>query len=530
MKNTWLMLPGWILMVVLAVLLGRAMMPVTPALTHDTATYLNTAMNLASTGRLQMDMTLTTDQQATRRFCAYMPGYPMFLSGLFLLGIPEEAALYGLSLAGLILMSLLGSAIVWQLSRSLLGTIFTGASLLIFQPLLNTLTYALTETLYIPATLGLILAVVFYVRARRPRRIVWVVLALLMMAVTMLRLVGGMLVAIVGGVLVVRSLISKDWRRAAGEFALTAVSQIPAFIVLGVNYQETGRFYCATNSAGWNIERTTTGYLARLLFDQFKPDLSLGLGFRSLAEGMPTWVLLLATMIILLIGAVILWSIRKQLWQAGRDLFHWPVLVITLYVVFYLGFFFVLGNSWARWDFPRYFVPSYPFIFILLGVALTALFRRLKSWPLRVLLALGLVAILVAYTQVSLSAVANAQAGRGIETAEVRDHPVMDYVRRYLRDSDLLFTTRESTLWYYFRRPVRRVQFLDQTTCQQLPLPMAGGRTMFILFPDGNYFADPVSAENETWFRNWISACGTVVDHQILKDAAVYLVEPLPNP
>ncbi|TLN16737.1 hypothetical protein FDZ74_07850, partial [bacterium] len=167
-NNLWLLGIGLVLLAALAVVMGQAMMPVTPALTHDTATYVNAAENLVSNGHLQIDMTLTTDLQASRRFCAYMPGYPVFLSGLLRLGIPESAALYGLSIAGLALTALLSALLVWMLAHSLPAALLTGAAMLIFQPLLNTLTYALTETLYIPATLGLILAAVFYVRSELP--------------------------------------------------------------------------------------------------------------------------------------------------------------------------------------------------------------------------------------------------------------------------------------------------------------------------------------------------------------------------
>ncbi|HWQ03796.1 MAG TPA: hypothetical protein VN452_00410 [Longilinea sp.] len=529
-SNPWFMIIGLILLILLAVGLGRAMMPVTPALTHDTATYLNAAENLASNGRLQIDMTLTTDQAAARRFCAYMPGYPIFLSGLLRLGISEEAALYGLSLVGLALTAILSAVLVWILAHSLPAALLTGGALLIFQPLLNVLTYALTETLYIPATLGLILVVVYYVRSDRPGWKVLIALVLLMAAATMLRLVGGMLVAIAGGVLVLRSLLAKRPRRALAEVGLTALSQIPAFVALGANYLETGRFYCATNSAGWDIERTTRGWLARLLFEQFKPDLSLGLGFRSFAENMPIVILIAAAALIALIVLLYVWRNRPQFISAFRDLVNWPVLAMLVYLVLYFGFFFALGNSWAQWDFPRYFVPAYPFIIVLLGLALTALFRRLKSRLVRVLIGLVLAGILLAYIQTSLSVVAAAPLGRGFETAAVRDHPVMAYLRQNLRDSDLLFSTRESTLWYYFRRPVRRAQFLNQVTCQQLQQPPIGARSIFVLFPEGNYAGDPVSAENENWFRSWIAPCGTVTDHQVFKDTAFYIVEPLQKP
>lgn len=529
-SNPLFIIIGLVLLVLLAVVLGRAMMPVTPALTHDTATYLNAAENLVSTGRLQIDMTLTTDQQSARRFCAYMPGYPIFLSGLLRLGLSEEAALYGLSLAGLALTALLSAALVWKLAHSLPAALLTGAALLIFQPLLNVLTYALTETLYIPVTLGLILTLAFYVRSERPGWKVATGLVVLMAAVTMLRLVGGMLVAIVGSILVLRSLLARRPRRALAEVGLTALSQIPAFVALGANYVETGRFYCATNSAGWEIERTTRGLLARMLFQQFKPDLSLGLGFRRLAENLPSLVLIAAAALIAIILLIYVWRNRGQFVAAIRDLVNWPVLAILVYVVLYFGFFFALGNSWALWDFPRYFVPAYPFIFVLAGLVVTALLRRLKSRLVRGLMSLVLAGILLAYTQTSLSAIAAAPLGRGFETAAVRDHPVMAYLRQNLRDSDLLFSTRESTLWYYFRRPVRRAQFLDQVTCQQLQQPPKGGRSIFVLFPEGNYAGDPVSAENESWFRGWIAPCGTVTDHQVFKDTAFYIVEPLQKP
>jgi len=529
-RNLLFWLVGGIVLCVLAIWMGSAMMPFTPAVTHDTATYVNAAENLAANGRLQIDMTLTADQEAARRFCAYMPGYPIFLSGLLRLGVSEAAALYGLSLAGLALTALLSAALVWALAHSLPAALLTGAVMILFQPLLNTLTYALTETLYIPATLGLVLAAVVYLRSARPGWKIIIALVLLMAAVSMVRLVGGMLVAIVGGVLVLRSLLAKRWRRAWGEVGLTALSQVPAFIALGANYVQTGRFYCATNSAGWNIERTTPGMLARLLFDQFKPDLSLGLGFRSMAENLPTVVLLAAAALIVLIALIYVWRSRKQFLSAGRDLMNWPILIIVLYVLLYFGFFFVLGNSWARWDFPRYFVPGYPFVFVLAALILTTLLRRLKSLLVRGLIWLALAGMLLAYTQASLRAINLASLGRGIETAEVRDHPAMAYVQKNLQDSDLLFSTRESTLWYYFRRPVIRAQFLDQVTCQQLRIPPAGGRSLFVLFPEGNYTGDPASAENEKWFRDWVAPCGTVVDHQVLQDTAVYIVEPLPKP
>jgi len=529
-RNLFFWLAGTLLLCVLAIWLGSAMMPVTPAVTHDTATYINAAENLKEKGRLQIDMTLPTDPSSSRRFCAYMPGYPIFLSGLLRLGVSEAAALYGLSLAGLALTALLSAALVWALAHSLPAALLTGAAVVLFQPLLNTLTYALTETLYIPATLGLVLAAVVYLRSARPGWKTIAALVLLMAAVTMVRLVGGMLVAIVGGVLVLRSLLAKRWRRAWSEVGLTALSQVPAFIALGANYVQTGRFYCATNSAGWNIERTTPGMLARLLFDQFKPDLSLGLGFRRLAESLPTIALLAAAAVIALLALIYVWRSRRQFLAAGRDLANWPVLIILVYVLLYFGFFFALGNSWARWDFPRYFVPGYPFIFVLAALILAALLRRLKSLPVRGLIWLALAGMLAAYTQASLRAIDLASPGRGIETADVRGHPAMAYVQKNLQDSDLLFSTRESTLWYYFRRPVIRAQFLDQVTCQQLRTPPAGGRSLFVLFPEGNYTGDPASAENEKWFRDWVAPCGTVVDHQVLQDTAVYIVEPLSKP
>lgn len=526
--KSWILTTGLLLLAMLAFGLGRAMMPVTPALTHDTATYLNAAGNLAASGRLQIDMTLTTDRQPTRRFCAYMPGYPLFLSGLLRLGVSEAAALYGLSLAGLAATALLSAALVWTLAHSLPAALLTGAALLIFQPLLNTLTYALTETLYIPVTLGLALAIVFYVRSERPGWKAQVALVLLMAAVTLLRLVGAMLAAIAGGVLVLRSLSGKHWRRAAAEVGLTALSQTPALVALAANYIETGRFYCATNSAGWQVERTTPGWLARLLVNQFKPDLSLGLGVRRFVEQLPWVVVILAVTLLALLVAIYAWRNRSRLGAAGRDLLQWPVLAMLLYVLIYFGFFFVQGNAWARWDFPRYFVPAYPFIFILPGLALTALLRRLNHWPVRLLAALALAAVLLAYAQASLQAIAAAPLGRGMERPQVRDHPALAYVRQNVRSSDLLFSTRESTLWYYLRRPVRRVQLLQELTCRQLQPPPAGARSIFVLFPEADYAGDPISAENQRWFRAWIAPCGVVVDQRILMDTAVYTVEPLP--
>ncbi|GAP13460.1 hypothetical protein LARV_01214 [Longilinea arvoryzae] len=523
--NPWLLAIGLILLSILALILGRAMMPVTPALTHDSAAYLNAAENLASSGQLRIDMTLTTAQESSRRLCAYMPGYAVFLSGLLRLGISESAALYGLTLAGLILMGLMVAVLVRELTHSLFLAIAAGAILLIFQPLLDTMTYALTETLYIPVSLALIWVISRYVRSARPEIGVIILLVASMAALSLLRIVGAMLVAVAGGVLVLRSLLNRRWRRAAGEVGLTALSQIPAAAVLLANYQQTGRIYCATNSAGWNIERTTRGLLAQLLLGQFKPDLSLGLGLRGFVEALPGIAIGIVLVILALALVYLAWRARKQLGQAGRDLATWPVLVMVLYLAVYYGFFFVFGNTWARWDFPRYFVPGYPFILILGLLVLDALFRRLPYWPVRVALLLGLAGVVFAYAQTSLRQIPVAAAGRGIEAAEVGDQPVMAYLRQNLKESDLLFSTREPTLWYYFRRPVRRVMGLTEISCRQLQAPPAGGRSLFVLFPEGNYPGDPASAEDESWFRGWIESCGRVADHQVFGDSAVYIIE-----
>lgn len=524
-SNLWLMSIGLILVIILALLLGRAMMPVTPALTHDSAAYLNAAENLASSGRLRIDMTLTTDQASSRRLCAYMPGYAAFLSVLLRLGISESAALYGLTLAGLALMGVLAAALVWELTHSALTALAAGVLLLVFHPLLDTMTYALTETLYIPVSLGLIWAVARYVRSPRPGVGLIALLVAAMAALSLLRIVGAMLVAAAGGVLVLRSLRGRHWKRAAAEVGLTALSQLPTAALLLANYQQTGRIYCATNSAGWNIERTTRGLLAQLLAGQFKPDLSLGWGLRGFFESLPGAVIGIGLIVLVAALLFLAWRARKPLGQAGRDLATWPVLVMTLYLLVYYGFFFVFGNTWARWDFPRYFVPGYPFILILGMLVFDALFRRLSFWPVRAVLLLGLAGVIFAYAQTSLRQIPSAAAGRGIEAAEVRSQPVMAYLRRNLQDSDLLFSTREPTLWYYFRRPVRRVMGLADISCRQLQAPPAGGRSLFVLFPEGNYAGDPASPENQSWFRDWIQACGRVADQQVFGETAVYIIE-----
>ncbi len=523
--NPGLLAIGLILLSILALTLGRAMMPVTPALTHDSAAYLNAAENLASSGQLRIDMTLTTAQESSRRLCAYMPGYAGVLSGLLRLGMSESAALYGLTLTGLALMGLMAAVLVWELTHNAFTAVIAGAILLVFQPLLDTMTYALTETLYIPVSLALIWAVARYVRSPRPGVGLVGLLVAAMAALSLLRIVGAMLVAAAGGALVLRSLLSRRWKRAGGEIGLTALSQIPTAAVLLANYQQTGRIYCATNSAGWNIERTTRGLLARLLLGQFKPDLSLGLGLRGFVEALPGILIAIALAVLILALLFLAWRARKQLKQAGRDLATWPALVMALYLVVYYGFFFVFGNTWARWDFPRYFVPGYPFILILGVLLFDALFRRLPRWPVRAALLLGLAGLVFAYSQTSLRQIPLAAAGRGIEAVEVRSQPVMAFLRQNLKESDLLFSTREPTLWYYFRRPVRRVMGLSEIPCRQLQAPPAGGRSLFVLFPEGNYPGDPASAENESWFRSWVQSCGRVADHEVFGDTAVYVIE-----
>lgn len=523
--KTLVFLAGCFLIGGFTLFLGQTIISVYPAITHDTSVYLNAAYNLAQGKGLQIDMTLTTMQESSRHYCDYMPGFPAFLSMFLRLGIPEGILLKGIILTGILTMVYLGIWLMWEWSHRLFPSLVTGVLLLLFPPLINFMTYALTESLYLPLTVGLFLGLTIYFQKKSPSLKDFLLLFILMAAIPLIRIVGLLLVGIAGSVMLIRSLSQQERKRAMMEMVVVLTSQIPTLLVLTENYLKTGRFYCATNSAGWEIERTTRGYLVQLLLEQFKPDLSLGLGFRRAFSALPSEIVIGLVILGLIVGGIIIWKTRSRIRKSFESWASPSVITVIFYLAGYIGFLFFFGNSWAMWDFPRYFLPAYPFILLLVVFLVDSFLQSWKHFIPQGLLYLSLVLLVVAYGQMTFMKLPEMITGRGIESAPIKNHPVLTYLQRNLQPSDLLLSTREPTLWYYLRRPVRRVQRIENLSCKDLQKPPPNGRMFFVLFPEGNYKGEPTSPENEAWFRNWISPCGTIIEHQNFNETAVYVVD-----
>lgn len=523
-SRTMVLLVGVTLIGVLTLFLGNAVISVSPALTHDSSMYLNAAYNLAQGNGLRVDMTLTTMEEMSRRYCDYMPGFPAFLSLFLWMGVPEGLLLKGVILAGLLSMVGLGIWLMWEWTHRTLPSLVAGVLLILFPPLLNFMTYALTESLYLPLTIALILTLTLYLRASQPSLKLLILLSILMTAISLTRIVGLLLIGIVGAVVVIRSLIRKEWKQAFLETSAILLSQIPTLLVFVENYFQTGRFYCATNSAGWEIERTTRGYLATLLINQFKPDLSLGLGIRRAFSTIPPEILLGMGFIVLLAAGFVIWKTRKQVLAGFREWISLPVITVLLYLAGYFGFLFLFGNSWAMWDFPRYFIPGYPFLLLILVLFFNSAEQSWNHMVSKGIIYLAILFLVISYGQMTYKKLPEMITGRGIESEPVKNHPVLSYLQQNLQPSDLLLSTREPTLWYYLRRPVRRVERIEKISCESLQKPTPGGRMVFVLFPEGNYKGEPTSPENEAWFRNWIAPCGIISEHQNFNETAVYVI------
>ncbi|TLN00106.1 hypothetical protein FDZ74_17080, partial [bacterium] len=307
----WLYLIGIIFLVAVALGEGWYAVAESPALTHDSSVYLNVAENLSASGRLVLDMTPATSTQTSRWLCSFMPAYPVALSGLLLLGVPAGSVLSVMTLIGLALYGALLFALAWRLTGNLVVSLVAGLAALLLPAVFDAMTYALTETLYLPVSLAAFLLLDYYFERRKKRYLV--ALAVMLALGTLLRLVGGLLMVAIGAVIVLRSLSQRNVRQAVGEGIAMGLSQAPAAFMLVANYLQTGRFYCATNSAGWFVDRTNPALLAKVLLQQFKPDINLGLGLKSMAAALPTLVWVALALVILALGLFYLWRQRGNI-------------------------------------------------------------------------------------------------------------------------------------------------------------------------------------------------------------------------
>lgn len=496
-----------------------------PALTHDTSVYINVAQNLSRFGRLEMNTALTTSNETSRRMCMYMPGYPATIAVLFWLGVSESIAIPGLTLLGFIANVALSFLLIFRLTRHIwLSSIFS-LIIIAWKPIFNYMTYALTESLFIPVSLAVLLIMIDLLKSKRYKITNLVVLSVLLAYLIQIRILGLVLVACVGLTFFLKAFVSHQWKEFLKICAAIGLSMVPMVLVLLENYRVSGSFYCATNSAGWDIPRSSAGWLANTLVADFIPDLNLGLGFRRLANMLPWQVW--AVLAILLVGASLwaTWKQRTKLWQAVKSFLSWPIFTIILFIIVYLGLFFIQPNIWAQWDFPRYFLPVYPLILIVIFTAAAVIMSQFRSMIVRIVL-LVMAAIYLVSTWQTLNAYFPViKAGRGIESQEILHHPAIGWLKNNYQENDQIFSTRETTIWYYLRLPARRFMGMNELTCSQLPSPVGTGRSLFVIFPESNYQGNPIDPQNMAFLKSWLEPCGKIIDQQILNDAAVYILE-----
>ncbi len=528
-----------------ALALGIASMPGSPAITHDTANYLSAATNLVQTGKFVYSVPDTLSQQAFETKSAYMPGYQIAIAGLLALGLPQTVALYGLTLAGLLALTVLNLGLGWRLSRSVWGGGVVAGLALAMPPILDVMTHALTETLFIPFTVAALFFAAWYLQdsdgpALTRRHYVLLGLTAFAMAWSpMSRAFGlGLLPAICGPMLL-RSLLRRRYRRMPVEAAVGVVAVIPTLINMVTSYVMNGCAYCGVtpNRVDLSEVAVTRVWVAKLMLSNFVPELHLNFGLRGVLQS----TLAVAVVAGVFIAALGLagWVVRR--YWAGvqttlRGITRWERLPVYLFIAIYLVFIFGTSTPgvYVAFNYPRYLVPLYPLI-IALAVALGAdLFRNLPAWWLRAVMLIAVLAYGLGTAQAASAFVQRARSGRGIEAASTRNHPALAYVRDNLRPNDVVFSTKAPTIWYYTHHSTHRLDGVDQLHCAQLVRPGPGGRTVFVLFPFYVFKGNPTDADSVTWFKDWIGHCGNVSATQLFKadaaqqfdDAAVYIVEP----
>jgi hypothetical protein len=516
----WSFAAGLIVLATAAVILAVWAMPVSPAITHDSATFINAAQHLLRDGHYAIDMSFPSIPQAVRPVCAFVPGFPVLLSALFRLGLSESTVIYGLALVMFPTMVILVSLLTRYLSGSTAWALVAGAWAL-FPPLLNLMTYTLTEAIFIPLSLVIFLVTAIYLSRAKPNYGLLILISFLLAIASFVRPVSFVVLGAVGAVVVLRAFVKRKFIRGAFEGSVVGVSLLP----LGL-YQFSNR-YCATGGAGLTFEHTTPAWLLQLLVRQWVPDISLGLGFRTLSGQYAKGAILVAIGLVVLaaLGWVI-WHYRSEVKSIGRDLMGWSVLLIAAYVGLFFVAIFGVGSAWAKFDFPRMFIPVFPAMIILIVVLLSSIFKNLKLIWIRGVILLGVALLGIGYFQAGQNFYAQIPMGRGIEAPEIRNSPVFPYLKQTLKPEDIVYTTEDPTLWYYLRRPVRRVDNIHTLRCESFVKPQAGGRMVFVLFQFINYPDDPRSPAEINWFKQWVSACGTVDENQVLGAAAIYIVTP----
>lgn len=526
--------------VALALALGLMSMPGSPGLTHDSANFLSAAENMAKTGRFIYSVPDTLSQKQFEETNAYMPGYQVVVAGLLRIGLPAEVALYVITLCGLLALVAATFGLGWQLSDSVWSGALAALWTLSMSHILDVMTYALTESLFIPLTVMALLLAAMYlkrpVHAPMTRRD-YVLLGLTAFVTSwspMTRAFGLGLVPAICGPFLLRSLRARQFRRMFFEALVGVVAVLPTFANMAISYVINGCAYCGVTPKRVDLSEVgvTREWIAKLMLSNFIPELQLNFGLRGLLRNPIALVLVAAVAITVL---VVLWKQRSGIRCVFVDVVNWPRWPLYLFIAVYLVFIFgtTTPGVYVAFNYPRYLVPLYPLFIVLIVALWVDLYRRFPSPILRTGLAVLAVAYGIGTAQATRAFVGQAQVGRGIETASVRNHPALAWLRQHLRESDVIFSTKAPTVWYYARQPTHRLDGVEQLQCSQLAKPNAGGRSVFVLFPFYVFKGNPTDQANVDWFKNWVAPCGQIAEMQLFNsegfdNAAVYIVEAKP--
>ena len=107
---------GLAVTVALSLALGTIAMPRSPALTHDSAYFLSVAENLTRDGRFAASIADAGSLQMPAVSNSFMQGYPLAAAALLAAGVNADAALYVLTLLGLVGLGALLYSLAWCLT------------------------------------------------------------------------------------------------------------------------------------------------------------------------------------------------------------------------------------------------------------------------------------------------------------------------------------------------------------------------------------------------------------------------------
>lgn len=358
---------------VLAVVLGRALTPFGAATTPDSIDYLDVAGNIRQGhGFLATDYSLDNPGgQAFAIMRLWPPLYPYLLAASAP-GQPDVASSARLSagllaLTGMFAFLLLSAAMRWYFA--LVGALLLCLTL----PVITIYTYAWSETLFIPLLLAAVWCALGYLQAQASAntlRHAWLAgLVLALIALAWTRYIGIAMVLLLPGVY----LLGAERRRAAPAFAVAACAYGAA-----VGYLLAGN-YLATGSITGGVRQASERTLLENAGD------ILQVGGAVIPSAPPVLLSVLAVAVGL---ALVLASHAHAAGRPGVPAQRHAALVLALAVLIYAGAILVL-RTLSRFD-PidvRLLAPALVLLWLLLLVlAVRLLPARPRYLPLQVLL------------------------------------------------------------------------------------------------------------------------------------------------